>query len=69
MEFCVILVNRVLPGGLAGDFYTARIQQETVHRREIDERFAALPRHLVTQLDSDVYGVTRLERVSAQIFG
>jgi arsenite-transporting ATPase len=69
MEIGGIVVNRVLPDGLEGEFYTARLQQETVYRREIDERFAVLTRHVVTQLDSDVYGVARLERISAQIFG
>ena len=42
---------------------------EAVYRREIDERFAALDRIVIAQLESDVYGVARLERISAQIFG
>jgi arsenite-transporting ATPase len=64
-----IIVNRVLPDGLAGEFYTARRRQEIVYRQEIDERFAALERFTITQLESDVYGVGRLERVSTEIFG
>jgi arsenite-transporting ATPase len=69
MEIGGIIVNRVLPEGLGGDFYMARRRQETVYRREIDERFAAIARHTITQLDSDVYGVGRLERISTELFG
>jgi arsenite-transporting ATPase len=64
-----LIVNRVLPEGLEGDFYMARRRQEAIYRHEIDERFAALDRIVVAQLESDVYGIDRLERVSAQIFG
>jgi arsenite-transporting ATPase len=64
-----LIVNRVLPDGLEGEFYAARRRQEAVYRREIDERFAALDRIVIAQLESDVYGVARLERISAQIFG
>jgi len=64
-----LIVNRVLPDGLEGEFYAARRRQEAVYRREIDERFAALDRIVIAQLESDVYGVARLERISAQFFG
>jgi arsenite/tail-anchored protein-transporting ATPase len=64
-----VIVNRVLPEGAGGEFYAARRRQEDVYRREIAERFAALDRIVVEQLESDVYGVGRLERISAQIFG
>jgi arsenite/tail-anchored protein-transporting ATPase len=64
-----VIVNRVLPEGLEGDFYEARRRQEAIYRREIDERFAPMDRIVVAQLESDVYGVARLERISAQIFG
>ena len=64
-----LIVNRVLPDGLEGEFYVARRRQEAVYRREIDERFAALDRIVISQLESDVYGVAKLERISAQIFG
>ena len=64
-----LIVNRVLPDGLEGEFYAARRRQEAVYRREIDERFATLDRIVIAQLESDVYGVARLERISAQIFG
>ena len=69
IEVGTLIVNRALPDGLEGEFYAARRRQEAVYRREIDERFAALDRIVVAQLESDVYGVARLERISAQIFG
>jgi arsenite-transporting ATPase len=64
-----VVVNRVLPDGLEGEFYASRRRQEAVYRTEIDTRFAALDRIVIAQLESDVYGVSRLERISAQIFG
>ena len=69
IEVGSLIVNRVLPEGLEGEFYVARRRQEAVYRREIDERFASLDRIVIAQLESDVYGVARLERISAQIFG
>ena len=69
IEVGSLIVNRVLPDGLEGEFYVARRRQEAVYRREIDERFAALDRIVIAQLESDVYGIARLERISAQIFG
>ena len=59
----------MLPEGLEGDFYEARLRQEAIYRHEIEERIAALDRIVVAQLESDVYGIDRLERISAQIFG
>jgi arsenite-transporting ATPase len=64
-----LIVNRVLPDDAGGEFYAARRRQEEVYRREIAERFASFDRVIVEQLESDVYGVGRLERISAQIFG
>jgi arsenite-transporting ATPase len=64
-----VVVNRVLPDGLEGEFYASRRRQEAVYRAEIDTRFAALDRIVIAQLESDVYGISRLERISAQIFG
>jgi arsenite/tail-anchored protein-transporting ATPase len=64
-----LVVNRVLPDGLEGEFYAARRQQEDIYRREIDQRFKAMDRIVVAQLESDVYGLNRLERISSQIIG
>jgi arsenite-transporting ATPase len=69
IEIGAIVVNRVLPDGLGGEFYAARRRQEDIYRREIDQRFKTMDRIVVAQLESDVYGVNRLERVSAQIIG
>ena len=69
IEVGAVVVNRVLPEGLGGEFYAARLRQEDVYRREIDHRFKAMDRIVITQLESDVYGLNRLERISAQILG
>ena len=50
-----LVVNRVLPEGLEGDFYRSRKAQEQTYLGEIDRRFSALRRILVRQLPRD-YG-------------
>jgi arsenite-transporting ATPase len=62
-----LVLNRVLPEGLTGDFYTARKAQERQYLEEVARRFKALPRIVVEQLPRDVYGLTPLEVVSAQL--
>ena len=69
IEVGAVIVNRVLPDGLGGEFYAARRRQEDVYRREIDHRFKTMDRIVIAQLESDVYGLKRLERISAQILG
>ena len=69
IEVGAVVVNRVLPDGLEGEFYAARQRQEAIYRREIDQRFKAMDRIVIEQLESDVYGLNRLERISAQIIG
>jgi len=69
IEVGAVIVNRVLPDGLGGEFYAARRRQEDVYRREIDHRFKTMDRIVIAQLESDVYGLNRLERISAQIIG
>jgi len=69
IEIGAIVVNRVLPDGLSGEFYAARRRQEDIYRREIDHRFKTMDRIVIAQLESDVYGLNRLERISAQITG
>jgi len=59
-----VVVNRVLPEHATGEFYQSRRRQEQVYLDEIDQRFAHLPRLRVPQLDSDIYGLQSLERVS-----
>jgi arsenite-transporting ATPase len=62
-----LIVNRVLPDDLEGDFYRARKAQEQQYLEEIDRRFKRLSRVRVRQLPRDVYGITPLEQISAQL--
>ena len=62
-----LVVNRVLPDGLEGAFYRSRKAQEEIYLKEIDRRFARLPRVLVRQLPRDVYGLESLALVSDQL--
>ena len=62
-----LIVNRVLPEGLAGDFYQSRKAQEAIYLEEIDRRFRRLPRVLVRQLPRDVYGLEALGLVSLEL--
>jgi arsenite-transporting ATPase len=64
-----LIVNRVLPDGLEGEFYRSRKAQEAVYLEEILGRFPRLPRVLVRQLPRDVYGLESLEMVSSQLVG
>lgn len=62
-----LVVNRVLPDGLEGEFYRSRKAQEETYLKEIDRRFARLPRVRVRQLPRDVYGLESLALVSEQL--
>ena len=64
-----LIVNRVLPDGLSGDFYDARKEQERQYIGEIDRRFARLARVVVPQLPRDVHGLDPLRFVAAQLLG
>jgi arsenite-transporting ATPase len=64
-----LIVNRVLPEGLAGDFYGSRKAQEHEYLSEIDHRFARLPRVVVRQLPRDVQGLEPLGVVTRQLLG
>ena len=63
-----VIVNRLLPEGLSGEFFEARKAQEREYTSEIDRRFAPLPRVPVVQLPRDVHGLGALALVSAQLF-
>jgi arsenite-transporting ATPase len=60
-----VIVNRVLPEAASGKYFEARKAQEQVYLAEIERRMPAAPRVIVPQLESDVYGLSGLERVSA----
>ena len=63
-----LIVNRVLPESTTDPFLTARRRQESVYLSEIERRFAAHAIVRVPQLESDVYGMHALDRISAQLF-
>jgi len=63
-----LIVNRVLPEAAEGAFLTARRRQESVYLNEIAQRFASHAIMRVPQLESDVYGLEALERVSRVLF-
>jgi arsenite-transporting ATPase len=62
-----LIVNRILPDNLEGEFYLSRKEQEGSYLAEIDRRFARLPKIRIRQLPRDVYGLASLEAVSAQL--
>ena len=62
-----LIVNRVLPDNLDGDFYRARKSQESTYLEEIDRRFRRIPRVRVCLLPRDVYGMDSLSTVSEQL--
>jgi arsenite-transporting ATPase len=62
-----LVVNRVLPEGLTGDFYTSRKAQERLYLDEIERRFRQLPRITVRQLARDVFGLQSLSIISEQL--
>jgi arsenite-transporting ATPase len=69
VNVCGILVNRVLPDDLEGDFYLARRRQEQTYREEIRRRFAGYPLMWIPQFETDVYGLKNLERISEMLAG
>jgi arsenite-transporting ATPase len=62
-----LIVNRVLPDGLTGEFYESRKTEERRYLDEVERRFARLPRIRVRQLPKDVFGVASLRLVAAQL--
>jgi len=64
-----LILNRVLPEGLEGDFYRARYAQEQLYRADITKRFGARVRAVVPQFEFDIKRFTDLERVSESLFG
>ena len=63
-----LIVNRVLPETTTDPFLTARRRQESVYLEEIERRFSSHPIVRVPQLESDVYGLEALDRISAHLF-
>jgi arsenite-transporting ATPase len=65
LNVSAMIVNRVLPDDLEGDFFRARRRQEQVYRDEIDRRFAGFARIVVPQLESDVHGLDALTHITS----
>jgi arsenite-transporting ATPase len=64
-----LVVNRILPDGLEGEFYRSRKAQEARYLQEIARRFSRVPRVDVRQLPHDVCGIASLTIISQQLFG
>ena len=62
-----LIVNRVLPEGLEGDFYRSRKAQEQTYLDEIAVRFSRFRRLVIRQLPRDVYGLGALTSISEQL--
>lgn len=62
-----LVVNRVLPDALEGEFYRSRKAQEQTYLDEIDRRFKRLARVRIRQLPRDVYGLSSLAVVADQL--
>jgi arsenite/tail-anchored protein-transporting ATPase len=62
-----LIVNRVLPDNLDGDFCRERKSQESTYLEEIDRRFRRVPRVRVRSCQRDVYGMDSLSRGSEQL--
>ena len=67
MDLGGLVVNRVLPEGLEGDFFHSRKAQERTYLEEIERRFKRLPHVFVQQLPRDVCGLGPLGLVSSQL--
>ena len=63
-----LVLNRVLPDRTTDAFLAARRRQERIYLEEIDRRFASHPLVRLPQLESDVYGMAALERISEMLF-
>jgi arsenite-transporting ATPase len=64
-----VVVNRVLPATSSDAFLTSRRNQERIYLDEIAMRFAEHARLHIPQLESDVYGLHALQRVSRFLVG
>jgi arsenite-transporting ATPase len=67
IDVATLIVNRVLPDDLEGEFFRSRKAQESHYLQEITRRFARTPRVDVRQLPRDVYGLPALQAISEQL--
>lgn len=69
LTIAAVVVNRLLPENIEGDFFKTRRQQEEVYRREIDRLFREIPRYHVPLLPHDVHGPQALRRIGELLLG
>ena len=67
IDVAALIVNRILPDEVEGEFFRSRKAQESEYLQEITRRFARTPRVDVRQLPRDVYGLAALEAISDQL--
>jgi len=67
IDVAALIVNRVLPDEVEGEFFRSRKAQEAQYLQEISQRFARTPRVHVRQLPRDVYGLAALKAISDQL--
>jgi arsenite-transporting ATPase len=67
LDVGALIINRILPEGLEGEFYRSRKMQEGTYLEEIRRRFPRVHRVEVRQLPRDVYGVEPLGLVAGQL--
>jgi arsenite-transporting ATPase len=58
-----IVINRILPSDLTGDFLKGRLKQQSYYMEEISREFSGLRSIPVRLLERDVYGIEMLENV------
>ena len=64
-----VVVNRVLPASVTGDFFDARRRQEEQYLTEIDSRLKRFSRVRLPQLPSDVHQIAQLEALATTLAG
>jgi len=62
-----LIVNRVLPDALEGDFFRSRKAQEQTYLDEIARRFSRFRRLVIQQQPRDVYGLDALTTISDRL--
>jgi arsenite-transporting ATPase len=69
IDVAALVVNRVLPDEVVGEFFRSRKEQEKSYLEEIGRRFGRLPRVAVRQLPRDIHGLAGLQAISDQLVG
>jgi arsenite-transporting ATPase len=67
IDVAALIVNRVLPDDVEGEFFRSRKAQESQYLQEITRRFGRTPRVDVRQLPRDVHGLAALQAISDQL--